>query len=310
MGETLQATGIAGVLRQALSGTGIAPWRTSSQRQNAVPANPAGSERSRRWLVLRSMVEHGVVPNLLKTHLREYAVDTRPMSLELDKHQNGVSSVPMLDGARSLAKHVAFGHRARAEDLVNQYRHDGVSPEELCLQLLQPAAQELGQMWSDDRCSFTHVTLGTLSLQTMLHELAEDFRRPVHAEHNIENALLTTVPGEQHGFGLSMAAEFLRAEGWDITNDSFASAAELEAAVAAQPYTLLGLSAGHTDQIEDLKALISGVRRAAANSKMAISVGGPAFMADPELGSKIGADWVAQDARQAALKARLLVTDT
>ena len=44
--------------------------------------------------------------------------------------------------------------------------------DQLFLDLLAPTARLLGEWWASDRCDFATVTLGTMQLRRMQHDLA------------------------------------------------------------------------------------------------------------------------------------------
>ena len=43
-----------------------------------------------------------------------------------------------------------------------------VTPSAVYLDLLTPAARQLGAMWDEDRCDFTQVTVGLMRLQQVM----------------------------------------------------------------------------------------------------------------------------------------------
>ena len=305
MGESLQSSGIAGVLKQALSRRGNGPRRSPSTKQDHDKNNPNGAERR---IVLHSMIEHGVLPKLLENHARDSAMDTRPLPANFIDFSPQSSGIDLAASVLPLAKQVAHVHQGRAQNLVSGLMAEGASAEQICLDLLQPAAQALGQMWIDDALSFADVTLGTLGLQRLMYDIADELPSSPRRQNLQASALTTTLPGEQHSFGVTMVSEFLRADGWDVETRSFGTLEALCEAVKTNPFTLLGLSAGHTDQASSINDMISKLRRASCNSELVIAVGGPLFLARPELAATVEADWVALDARQAAHKARELIT--
>jgi hypothetical protein len=65
---------------------------------------------------------------------------------------------PLLVHALELAEFCQQGESEGAGALIAQLRESGVPIEAIFLQVIQPAAQHLGQGWSDDRLSFTTTT--------------------------------------------------------------------------------------------------------------------------------------------------------
>ena len=88
-----------------------------------------------------------------------------------------------------------------------------ISVESIFLDLLAPAARQLGTQWEADVTDFANVTLGVSRLQRIMRRLGDTFLQRDQPRQRGESALLTIIPGEQHSFGLSMVAEFFRRAG-------------------------------------------------------------------------------------------------
>lgn len=174
------------------------------------------------------------------------------------------------------------------------------------LNLLAPVARRLGEMWEEDSTDFANVTLGVSRLQRILRHLGEDYSASDDVQR-IGSVLLTTIPGEQHSFGLAMVAEFFRHDGWDICTGPFGSPRELSALVAERWFDLVGFSFTSDRRIDELKQLIQNIRRESRNRQVGIIVGGPIVVDRPELAKALGADMSATDGAQAPQLARALL---
>ena len=102
-------------------------------------------------------------------------------------------------------------------EAVMAFRARGVSIERLYLDLLAPAARYLGDLWTEDLCSFTDVTVGLGRLQRVLRELSPAFGCSVDHPEAGRSVLLLPTPGEQHTFGLVIVGEFFRRAGWSVS---------------------------------------------------------------------------------------------
>ena len=71
---------------------------------------------------------------------------------------------------------------------------------------------------------------------------------------------------------------------------------------------MLGISVGGSTHLESLTKSIQTSRRASRNLQLGVMVGGPVFVAHPELVSQVGADATAADAAQATIQADRLMT--
>jgi methanogenic corrinoid protein MtbC1 len=178
----------------------------------------------------------------------------------------------------------------------------GVAIEAIYLDLLAPAARQLGDMWTDDRVDFTEVMLGLAKLQALLHEFSPP-NEPAAARGSGQRVLLACAPGEHHIFGIVMVDEFFRRAGWDTRCLAAATAADIVANVRRDSYAIVGFSASCDYQLEPLANCIRFVRKASRNRAVGVLVGGRLFVERPELVSLVGADTSAIDGRQAVLQA-------
>ncbi len=186
--------------------------------------------------------------------------------------------------------------------------HDqGAAAESLYLDLLAPAARRLGEMWEDDTCDFTDVTIGLWRLQNTMRELSPSFLRAADTRTNGSRVLLVPLPGEDHTFGLSMVYEFFRRAGWNAWSGPVESSADLRGLVRREWVEVIGFSLACDEKLDAVRTEIRSVRRASMNPGLAVLVGGPGFTANPSLAAEVGADGTATDGRQAVLQAQALV---
>lgn len=183
----------------------------------------------------------------------------------------------------------------------------GASIEQVYLQLFQPAARYIGELWCDDLCTFVDVTLATGTLQRLLRTLGPAFHRNSRAAEGDRQALLVPLPGDQHTFGLTMVAEFFRRAGWGVWSTPFVSRDGLCEAVQQGWFAVAGFSASCEERLDELADVIKQLRRESCNSAVGILVGGPLFIAHPEYVARVGADAMGADATQALARAEKFV---
>jgi methanogenic corrinoid protein MtbC1 len=184
----------------------------------------------------------------------------------------------------------------------------GTPVETLYLDLLAPTARRLGDLWCEDACDFGDVTVGLGRLQQVLHELSSAFRSDLPTPEHGRRVLLVPVPGEQHSFGLYMVGEFFRRAGWDVWGEPRVdSGADLVQLVRSQWFAVVGLSLASETRVDALASGIRALRRASRNRAIGVLVGGPLFVAHPELVARVGADATAIDGGQAPLQAQNLL---
>jgi methanogenic corrinoid protein MtbC1 len=251
----------------------------------------------RRRSIVEQTVEQDVIPRLLQVR-RDSA---EPKGLPLVPYavtEAQLAELVRLVLAREEAKSISFVEGLFAA---------GYPAETLYLDLLAPTARQLGQMWVNDDCDFTDVTVGLFLLQNSLRELGATYHDRGALNPTAPRILLVPLPREQHTFGLSMVYDFFRRAGWNAWSGPIDSEAELANMVRGSWFDIVGFSMPCDEQLEDARAMIRIVRAASLNPGVAVMVGGPGFSANPDLAATIGADGTAVDGRQAVRAADALL---
>jgi methanogenic corrinoid protein MtbC1 len=268
----------------------------SSVPPSAWEPEPEESDLRRRAIVTQT-VEQDVIPRLLQ--VRREAAEPKALPLvPLAVTEVQVAELVRLVLAREEANSICFVEGLYAA---------GYPAETLYLDLLAPTARQLGQMWVNDDCDFTDVTIGLFLLQNSLRELGTTYHDRAVLNPSAPRILLVPLPREQHTFGLSMVYDFFRRAGWNAWSGPIDSEAELANMVRGSWFDIVGFSMPCDDQLEDARAMILIVRAASLNPKVAVMVGGPGFSANPDLAATIGADGTAVDGRQAVRAADALL---
>jgi methanogenic corrinoid protein MtbC1 len=198
---------------------------------------------------------------------------------------------------------LVLSHHEPALAILRRLAERGATAHELCLDLLAPAARRLGEMWSDDRCDFTDVTIALGRLQLMLRELAARMVAAPPVGLPIRRALLLAVNGDQHTFGLAMVRDFFRAAGWRVSTDAPANLDDLKTLVKTEAFDVVGFTVGAERHIDELAAAVNLLRKHSRNPNVRVLVGGPLLLERPDVAARVGADATALDARQAILEA-------
>lgn len=280
-------------------GDGAPTPHTGRLRGDTVAAGRRASRRAleheARSALLRRAVEGEIVPRLLLAH---------PAPVEAGHPRAAAEISP---AAAALAKLAIGTEVAPLEAAVAAAVADGMALDRICIELLQPAAGVLGSWWDDDRCSFADVTLGTWRLQQELHRMGT-VCGPHPPRHSPQRqALITPMPGEQHGFGAAMVAELLRQAGWDVEGAPLDTVDDLVRRVRREWFAVVGISLGRAEGVDALTRAVAAIRRASCNPAVGILVGGPVFIAAPELARRVGADATAADGPAAVRRAEMLL---
>ena len=223
---------------------------------------------------------------------------------------------PLLVHALELAQLCQQGHAQAAATLIAQLRQSGVPIEALFLQVIQPAAQHLGQGWCDDRLSFTDVTIALGHLQQLFSGLLDDFqgRGPTtpspdsHLDSPVLSAFFCTMPGATHRLGVQMVRAFFARAGWRTRLGQGDDAALISQITSMRP-GLIGLSLNSETDLRSAGALILRVRNACRSFQPTIMVGGAAVPFFPKLVERLDADIVTGDATDALNRATRLLME-
>lgn len=189
--------------------------------------------------------------------------------------------------------------------VLGDLRIQGQTIGSIYLGILAPAARQLGELWEQDLCTFSEVTLGLWQLHRIIREFSPAFcsegnrriyRRPAHI-------YLTPLPGAQHTFGILLVAEFFRNAGWAVTSGPVARERDISAALGGQHYDVVGLSLNCDSDLDDIRACIRTLRRRSRNKAIGVMVGGSCFEREPDLLARTGADAFAANAKDAVYMA-------
>lgn len=247
---------------------------------------------------LARAIEYEIIPRLMLAHRAGAEPTMRP---------DDVGRRITADDVAQFATLVLSHEEDLALSSIEGLRTTGVSVEQIYLELLAPTARHLGELWEEDLCNFTDVTVGLGRLQRVLRELSPALGRSVEHPLQGRRILLLPSPGELHTFGLVMVAEFFRSAGWDVNGGAWVTGVEAPGMVASEWFDVIGFSMGAAVNVPALAATITAVRHATCNKDIAVLVGGPLFGEHPEFVARLGADGMTIDGREAPLLAERLI---
>jgi len=293
-GENTMVTPRAGMLNGAELGHCLSEHARKTKGYHVTITDSVGDEA-----VLDRVIKSEIVPRLMllyKDRTTDHAIPDSAFTLTEADHENFKSAL-VNSGSSAAQQQVA--------DLLKQ----GLSRKALFLDLLSSAARSLGADWDADRLDFADVTVGLCKLHEILRDNASantiaidrsglpgweeavvddlsvgDRRkidqargrnrksvRPVNAPKRI---LLATPAGEQHIFGLSIAAEMFRAAGWFAAIEPGSAQSMTEKALREKEFDVIGLSATGRVSIDGLAEEIRNLRAVSQNQDIRVIVGG------------------------------------
>ena len=259
---------------------GIERLKSFTEPLAAVVAKPTESHLQE----FASVIENIIVPRLLMSHVNG--------NTAMIKEKVSLRNVAVSD-------FIALTTQDDPSSAIDYVRHlmaNGVSFQDILLDLMAPAARVLGERWEEDRASFVEVALGVARMHRILREFDGV---PSHLWSNAgfgRQALLLPAPGELHSFGLRLVQEFLLRESWSVTNKPVDNVQQLGKLVAQHHFDIVGLSLSGQTIVEPFLEAIRVIREKSQNRHVKIIVGGHLFVERPDLIESCGSDAYAVDA--------------
>jgi methanogenic corrinoid protein MtbC1 len=269
-----------------------AAWPEAADTAGAARVDADLSAVRRRVSRLTHTLETDVIPRLVRQHRDP---------------PGGDGAVPSAFELQAFVEALVADDDERTDHQIQALRQRGVPVGAVYMELLAPAARELGLLWEQDRVDFATATVSLGRLQRLMRQLSPDFGREVEHPFHGRRVLLTQPESEQHMFGLSMVAEFFRREGWDVLGGVAGVGVEAVAWVRRDWFDVVGFSLGSELGLGWLRDTIAAVRLASRNPALVVLVGGPLFSLHPERAAEVGAD-ATTDGRHAPSLAEALVS--
>lgn len=200
----------------------------------------------------------------------------------------------------SYCEAVLRGNADEAVRVIDQGLAGGVIPSKLYLEVLMPVQIELGARWHRGEITIPQEHIAT---QITLRQMAR-LKGLLKTRLRLGlKAVVSSVEGDQHFIGAQAVADFLSVDGWEV--DFLGADVPTDHLV---PYTkarqahLVCVSVSLTPLIPVAEKLVQELRKLSTSPK--ILLGGAAFVLNPALAEKVGADAYTPDPQQAVIMAR------
>jgi methanogenic corrinoid protein MtbC1 len=253
---------------------------------SAFDFQPDGERMRRR---LASVVEAEILPRLMLVHRGRTALppavrDRQPTNEDIEQ----LCDLLLARVEGDLTIHLL------------RFLDEGLTLESVLVELLTPAARQLGQLWEDDTCDFVEVTVALGRLQAVVRDLCARFGDESVTPQN-RSILILPCPGETHVFCLAVLAGIFRESGWDVTTAGLDPGLDPTELVTREWFDVIGLTLSCDVLFPILSQTIAALRSASRNPALRILVGGPYFVRHPDHVGLVGADATAEDGRLAPL---------
>ena len=287
------------------------PWRVhanalltlmSSMGQGSTPramttpnADPShGQDECKRSLT--EVIETQIIPRLVQAHRIALPDALMPAA------GPGIS-------AKQVASFVALSKSSPISEttqFIDELLHQGVTTDRIFLELITPAARQLGLMWEQDLCDFTEVTCSLVRMHEITHRLGFEYQNGPQYGSDVPRIMLASAPGSQHFLGLTIVSDFFRKAGWDVVIEISVSETELVHAVSNEWFDVVGISCATEAQLNTLPGLIRALKAASGNPAHGILLGGPIFSLQHHDARSLHADGICTDPREAVALAASL----
>jgi 5-methyltetrahydrofolate--homocysteine methyltransferase len=199
---------------------------------------------------------------------------------------------------------ILAGDRAGIEALTREAIRMGVSAGTIINEYLMPAMEEVGHLYEEGDFFIPEMLMSARAMQASMAIL-----KPLIVGEEVKTAgrvVIGTVEGDLHDIGKTLVGMMLESLGFevydlgvDIKPKQF-----VEAVNRLEP-RIVGMSAMLTTTMPAMKRTIEALQEAGLRHKLIVMVGGAPLT--PEYAAAIGADDFAEDAAEAARKAKELV---
>lgn len=196
------------------------------------------------------------------------------------------------------------GDRQRATRLLLEAAEQGRSLVDIYLQVLTPALEEVGRMWTLGEITVAEEHFVTTSARETMIQLRHTCPT---AASNGRTVLAAGVAGNQHDIGLQMVADVFELAGWRAINlGANVPVHDVVQAIENFEAQVLMLSAALTNHLPAVRQTILAIR-GSGKPATKILVGGQAFDVSASVALELGADGYAATAVEALSLAEQIV---
>jgi methanogenic corrinoid protein MtbC1 len=160
---------------------------------------------------------------------------------------------------------------AAALQFIEDRRIEGVTRQDVYLGYIVAAARSLGRGWDENRFSLLDVTYGTGHLYALMRALRAETSWAHPAFDDRRCALFATVPGEDHGIGITVAADLFREAGWEIDLRTGTDHDRLVTHVEDTQPPVVGLSLSTEHRLDALVRLVVAMRIAVPSAIIGVA---------------------------------------
>lgn len=204
-----------------------------------------------RQAKLASTVSTNIILRLLRLH-SEIIIDAPAVEALVEALATSKADIS------SLADVLVGADLEAAAGYVTILRDRGLPIQTLFVELLEPTARLLGEMWDKDEYDFIDVMLGVARRQKLLAGFNNTYT--VASLDDRRQVLMAMTPREQRQFGAQIVERFLLGGGRQVKTVMSGTIDDMVDAARAERFGVAGLTAGSDRQIDALTSTIAALR--------------------------------------------------
>ena len=208
-------------------------------------------------------------------------------------------------GARKFVFDYLLRSVTRQEDfkpalLLAELRGHRLHPDAIIDTYVPLVAQELGELWIQDKLNFAHVTIASMRLQSLLSEASAEvipFPRRVRSSAPEPSALVIVPLGEQHFLGASVLSAQLRRMGVSARVSFGETDTDVLTRIEMDQPDMVLFSAARPEALEVICRIVKKIKRAAMPSPV-LAIGGALRGDEASVRELAGVDLVTSIAKE------------
>ena len=202
----------------------------------------------------------------------------------------------MQNWSEQLLKAVINADRQGGAMVVDQALAEGIIPECIITDVLEPTLVELGKLWGEQSVSLSQgFVAGKIAEDVLLRCLPVEGTESVEPRKGI--TVIGNIENDFHSLGRRMVTSFLSASGWDVHDLGNDVPAEMFVDKALEVGALVvGVSAMMQTTALGISKLRKLIEARGLRGRLKLAVGGAVFNWRPELVAEVGGDGTAGNA--------------
>lgn len=184
--------------------------------------------------------------------------------------------------------------RAAAATLIEQALADGIEPQQVIANILDPAIVQLGRLWEEEAMSLAQNFVASKIAEDTLLRCIPDKKDSTRAKGAV---VIGNIEDDFHSLGRKTVSLFLSAAGWDVHDLGNDVPAEefLEKALEVNA-CVIGASAMMQTTALNIRKLRRLIDERGLTGRIKLAVGGAVFNWRPDLVDEVGGDGTCHNA--------------